>query len=61
MSKGPVEDDHIALNRNGIPAMDLIDFDYTHWHCLSDLPENCSGENMGQVAGVLSVWMQRVK
>ena len=39
MSKFAVEDDHIALNRNGIPAIDLIDFEYKHWHCLSDLPE----------------------
>jgi Zn-dependent M28 family amino/carboxypeptidase len=60
-SNTPVEDDHLALNRNGIPAIDLIDFDYKHWHRLSDVPENCSGENMEQVARVLSVWMQRVK
>jgi hypothetical protein len=60
-SKSPVEDDHIALNRNGIPAIDLIDFDYKHWHCLSDVPENCSGENLEQVARVVGVWMQRMK
>jgi hypothetical protein len=56
-----VLDDHLALNQNGIPAIDLIDFDYKHWHRLTDVPENCSGENMAQVAGVLSVWLQRVK
>jgi hypothetical protein len=59
---GPaVNDDHIALNRAGIPAVDVIDFDYPHWHRLSDLPENCSGESMEQVARVLSVWLQRVR
>ncbi len=61
MSKFAVEDDHMALNHNDIPAIDLIDFDYKHWHCLTDLPENCSGDKMEQVARVLSVWMQRVK
>jgi glutaminyl-peptide cyclotransferase len=60
-SQFAVEDDHLALNRGGIPAVDLIDFDYVHWHRLSDVPENCSGENMEQVARVVSVWMQRVK
>jgi hypothetical protein len=60
-SRGPVDDDHVMLNKHGIPAIDLIDFDYKHWHCLTDLPANCSGENMEQVARVLSVWLQRVK
>ena len=60
-SKFPVEDDHLALLRVKIPAIDLIDFDYAHWHRLSDLPENCSGESLEQVAKVLSVWIQRVK
>lgn len=60
-SKVPVEDDHMALNRGGIPAIDIIDFDYPHWHRLTDTPENCSPEPMGQVARVLAVWMQRTR
>ncbi|HTU17522.1 MAG TPA: M28 family peptidase [Gemmataceae bacterium] len=56
-----VQDDHIALNQNGIPAIDIIDFNYPHWHKLSDKPENCSGESMEQVAKILSVWLQRAK
>jgi Peptidase family M28 len=59
---GPhVLDDHLALNRAGIPAVDIIDFDYPHWHRLSDTPEQCSAETMSQVAKVLSVWLQRVR
>ncbi len=62
MDRGPdVMDDHLALNRAGIPAIDIIDFSYPHWHKLSDTPENCSGESMGQVARVLSLWVRRVK
>jgi hypothetical protein len=57
----PVRDDHLALNRVGIPAIDIIDFDYPHWHRLSDVPANCSGESMEQVARVVVVWMQRMK
>jgi glutaminyl-peptide cyclotransferase len=60
-SKTPIDDDHVMLNRNGIPAIDLIDFEYKHWHRLTDVPDHCSGENMEQVARVLSVWLQRVK
>jgi len=56
-----VQDDHLALNRAGIPAVDLIDLDYPHWHRLSDIPANCAPEGMTQIARVLSVWLQRVK
>jgi hypothetical protein len=56
-----VQDDHIALNAAGIPAVDIIDFSYTHWHKLSDVPENCSSDGLEQVARVLGVWMQSEK
>lgn len=61
--EGPdVLDDHIALNQIAkIPTIDVIDFDYEHWHRLSDTPENCSAETMGDVARVLTVWIQRQK
>jgi hypothetical protein len=56
-----VQDDHLALNRVGIPAVDIIDFSYRHWHRLSDVPENCAADGLEQVAKVLGVWMQRAK
>ncbi|MSR32739.1 MAG: M28 family peptidase [Gemmataceae bacterium] len=59
-SKVAVEDDHIPLNNAGIPAIDIIDFDYKHWHKLSDTPDNCSGETLATVAKVLSTWLQRL-
>jgi hypothetical protein len=58
--EGPqVQDDHLALNRAGIPAIDIIDFDYKHWHRLTDVPANCSTEGLEQVARVLTTWLQR--
>jgi hypothetical protein len=60
-SEVQVEDDHVPLNRGGIPAIDIIDFDYPHWHRLTDVPENCSGDSLEQVARVLTVWLQRTK
>jgi glutaminyl-peptide cyclotransferase len=61
VSNFAVEDDHIALNRAGIPTTDIIDFSYPHWHRLTDTPENCSGDSLEQVARVLSVWIQKKK
>jgi hypothetical protein len=56
-----VEDDHVPLNKVGIPAIDIIDFSYPHWHRLTDTPDECSGDSLEQVARVLGVWVQRVK
>jgi glutaminyl-peptide cyclotransferase len=56
-----VLDDHIALNRAGIPAIDIIDFDYPHWHRLSDTPDKCSAESMAAVARVMMAWLERMK
>ena len=57
--RGPeILDDHIALNKAGIPTVDVIDFGYKHWHRLSDLPEQCSADGMAQMAKVLTVWLQ---
>jgi hypothetical protein len=56
-----VQDDHLALLNADIPAVDIIDFSYRHWHRLTDTPENCDPAGMEQVAKVLSVWLQRVK
>jgi hypothetical protein len=61
ISDTEVQDDHIALNNAGIPAVDIIDFSYKHWHKLSDVPENCSADGLEQVARVLGVWMQQAK
>lgn len=56
-----VLDDHIALNKAGIPAVDIIDFSYKNWHKLSDVPENCSGDSFAQVARVLVTWLERIR
>lgn len=61
LSNVAVQDDHLALNAAGIPAVDIIDFDYPHWHRLTDVPANCSGESLAEVARVAGVWIQKVK
>jgi glutaminyl-peptide cyclotransferase len=59
---GPsVMDDHLALQEVGIPAIDIIDFDYPSWHRLADRPSNCDPSGPTQVGKVLSVWLQRMR
>lgn len=54
-----IVDDHLPLLAVGIPAIDIIDLDYPHWHRLSDTLANCSAESLEQVARVLISWLCR--
>lgn len=59
---GPqVTDDHLPLNNVGIPAIDIIDFHYPHWHKAADLPENCSPASLATVGKVVTAWMNKPK
>ena len=48
-----VYDDHLNLLGVGIQCIDIIDFDYPHWHTTGDIPENCSPRSLGNVGKVL--------
>jgi glutaminyl-peptide cyclotransferase len=56
-----IQDDHLALLKAGILTIDIIDFDYPHWHKLSDTPDKVSGTQMAEVSKVLTVWLQKAK
>jgi len=48
-----VIDDHLPFLLNGIPAIDLIDFDYPEWHTVSDTPDKVSAESLNQVGRLM--------
>ena len=52
-----INDDHLPLNNAGIPTIDIIDFDYKHWHTSQDLPEHCSAASLEQVGKVVTAWL----
>ncbi len=52
-----VKDDHVNLQLVGIPAVNIIDFDYPYWHTLEDTPDKCSPESLGQVGRLLIGYM----
>ena len=54
---GYIEDDHISLNRAGIPTVDLIDFTYEPWHTVHDTPDKCSAASLGKVGKLLETWL----
>ena len=56
-----VQDDHLALNRAGIPCVDMIDFDYPHWHKLTDTADKVDATQTAEVAKVITTWLQKIK
>lgn len=51
---GAVMDDHIPLNQAGIRTINIIDFDYEHWHTHGDIVENTSPVGLEAVGRVLT-------
>jgi glutaminyl-peptide cyclotransferase len=47
-----VHDDHVPLLDAGIPAVDIIDFDYPAWHTTGDTPDQISAASLAEVARV---------
>lgn len=48
-----ITDDHTPLNEIGVPAIDIIDFDYPPWHTAEDTLDKISAQSLrivGQVA-----------
>lgn len=61
--QGPmVYDDHVPLSEEGIPTINIIDFQYprpgiNYWHTHEDTPDKCSPESLEIVGSVLVRWI----
>ncbi|HLO28737.1 MAG TPA: M28 family peptidase [Anaerolineales bacterium] len=50
-------DDHTPFLEAGIPAVDIIDFDYPYWHTVQDTPDKVSAESLQAVGETLRSWI----
>ena len=50
-------DDHTPFLEIGIPAVDIIDFDYAYWHTTQDTPDKVSPESLHIVGDTLWHWV----
>lgn len=57
--KYAIIDDHIAINKAGVPMADLIDFNYIYWHTSYDTPERCSAKSLEMVGRTVLVAIQQ--
>jgi glutaminyl-peptide cyclotransferase len=52
-------DDHTPFLRAGIPAIDIIDFDYPYWHTTQDTIDKLSSASLQQVGQTLVSWLSK--
>jgi glutaminyl-peptide cyclotransferase len=52
-------DDHRPFLEVGIPAIDIIDFDYPYWHTTQDTPDKVSAESLQVVGETLWTWIMQ--
>jgi len=55
--KYSMEDDHTPFLEAGIPAVDIIDFDYPYWHTTEDTPDKVSVASLQIVGNVMHAWL----
>ncbi len=48
-----VSDDHLPFLKRGVPAVDLIDLDYSYWHKSTDTLDKVSARSIGVVGHVI--------
>ncbi|WP_246551540.1 M28 family metallopeptidase [Miltoncostaea oceani] len=56
-----VLDDHTPFLERGIPSIDLIDFDYPHWHRTSDTLDKVSARSLDLVGETLVEMLTRLR
>jgi glutaminyl-peptide cyclotransferase len=51
-------DDHTPFLQAGIPAVDIIDFDYPAWHTTEDIPSKVSPQSLEAVGATILEWLR---
>jgi glutaminyl-peptide cyclotransferase len=54
-------DDHTPFLEAGIPAIDIIDFDYPYWHTAADTPDKLSSRSLQIVGETVRAWLMAQK
>ena len=52
-------DDHTPFLQRGIPAIDIIDFDYPFWHTAQDTLDKIGADSLERVGRTLEAWLER--
>jgi glutaminyl-peptide cyclotransferase len=58
-AKWSIIDDHAPFAALGLPAADVIDFDYPAWHTSADTLDQISAESLERIGRVMEVYLER--
>jgi glutaminyl-peptide cyclotransferase len=56
-----IDDDHMPFVRLGVPAIDIIDFDYPPWHTDEDTIDKISAQSLEAVGMVMDEVIRRIE
>jgi len=57
--KYSLTDDHVPFVQRGIPAVDVVDFDYPYWHTTEDTADKVAPESLTRVGRVITLWLEK--
>lgn len=58
LAKHTILDDHTPFLKAGIPAVDIIDFEYPYWHTTQDTPDKVAPASLSAVGETLIAWLE---
>ncbi len=58
VARWAMTDDHIPFARRGIPALDIIDFDYPYYHTTGDTADKVSAQSLERIGRVLEAYLE---
>ena len=61
MATSPIEDDHVAFLKAGLPSVDIIDLDYPVWHTADDTLAHVSARSLQIVGDVVLASIGRIE
>jgi hypothetical protein len=56
-----IEDDHLPFLKLGVPAIDIIDFNYPHWHTDDDTMDKIGAQSLEIVGKVVVEAIRRLE
>lgn len=59
MGSQRITDDHVPLNKAGVPTLDIIDMDYAYWHTPGDTADKLGAESLETVGRVTLLMVEK--
>lgn len=58
--RSPIIDDHLPFLNRGIPAVNIIDLDYPHWHTTQDTLDKIDADSLERVGRLVQEYLREI-